>query len=458
MTLEETLKKIRPCDPEQRYVFISYSSRDRETVWPDVLEFQNRGYNVWLDEKNLDKTKPSWKADAIKAVEDLCCALVVFYVSEHSLASEPCYNEMCATVGEEAVSMHYGEVPFVAVEVSPIGDITKFGEMIHKKLLASAMPKAEKAVAVKTVSHFIFKFFSSNNEKVRVRAKNDPDRILDYYEDILDVFPDSTLLAPQETAELPETPAAAPSEEPAPAASPEETGDGLSPEDANLLGDDYYYGRKGLPQDYARAAACYRSAADRGYSLAQFNLGYCYKNGKGVPRDLAAAARYYRMAADQGRLAAQYTLANCYYFGEGVPKDYAMAVRYYRMAADKGDADAQWALGNCYAFGRGVPQDYAAAVRYYEMSAQQGNPYGQDYLGDSYYDGRGVPQDYAMAVRYYRLSADNGNMWAQARLASCFEYGFGTPPDKAAAVKYYRMAADQGHAGAKEALIRLGAD
>ena len=59
------LDQIRPCDMDRPYVFISYSSPDKELVWQDVLTFQNMGYNVWLDERNLDKTKASWKDDAL---------------------------------------------------------------------------------------------------------------------------------------------------------------------------------------------------------------------------------------------------------------------------------------------------------------------------------------------------------------------------------------------------------
>ncbi len=113
LDLNVLLQKIRPCITKSPYIFISYSSADRERVWTDVLEFQNRGYNVWLDEKNVDKSKPSWKDDAINAVVGLNCRLVVFYVSKKSLSSVPCYNEMCATSSEEARHIHNGELKFI---------------------------------------------------------------------------------------------------------------------------------------------------------------------------------------------------------------------------------------------------------------------------------------------------------------------------------------------------------
>ena len=55
MELSEVLKSIQPCNMDESYIFISYSAKDSEQVWRDVLKFQQMGYNVWLDEKNLDK-------------------------------------------------------------------------------------------------------------------------------------------------------------------------------------------------------------------------------------------------------------------------------------------------------------------------------------------------------------------------------------------------------------------
>jgi len=46
-------------------------------------------------------------------------------------------------------------------------------------------------------------------------------------------------------------------------------------------------------------------AADRGCSIAQYNLGICYKNGKDVTKDDKEAVKYFKMAADQGYSIAQ---------------------------------------------------------------------------------------------------------------------------------------------------------
>ena len=69
MELTEVLREIRPCNTENPYIFISYSSEDKDLVWRDVLEFQRRGYNIWIDEKNLDKTQDSWRYNALPAIK-----------------------------------------------------------------------------------------------------------------------------------------------------------------------------------------------------------------------------------------------------------------------------------------------------------------------------------------------------------------------------------------------------
>ncbi|WP_317319369.1 tetratricopeptide repeat protein, partial [Alistipes communis] len=61
--------------------------------------------------------------------------------------------------------------------------------------------------------------------------------------------------------------------------------------------------------DYTEAVKWYRKAAEQGYAVAQFEMGWCYKHGYGVPKDLAEAKRWYRKAADAGNQDAKKHLA-----------------------------------------------------------------------------------------------------------------------------------------------------
>lgn len=192
MQPSEILKQIKPCDLDEPFVFISYSSQDNQRVWADALRFQQMGYNVWLDEKNLDKTKPSWRDDALEAIRDFNCALLVYYVSRSSLVSPACFNELECTVEDTTQAIHNGPVKFIAVDIEPIDDIIKFKNAVHGELVRKKMDKAEKTAKAITLSKCINQFFNSNNEKVRVKAYSLPNRKMDYYEEITAAFPDET--------------------------------------------------------------------------------------------------------------------------------------------------------------------------------------------------------------------------------------------------------------------------
>jgi uncharacterized protein len=49
-------------------------------------------------------------------------------------------------------------------------------------------------------------------------------------------------------------------------------------------------------------------AANQGYALAQYGLGFMYTNGQGVPQDYVEAVKWYRLAAEQGHAVAQGSL------------------------------------------------------------------------------------------------------------------------------------------------------
>lgn len=192
MELAEILHQVSPCDTQKPYIFVSYSSQDKDYVWPDVLEYQHMGYNVWLDEKNLDKTKASWKEDALTAIEDMYCMLVVFYVSKSSLLSDACYRELAKTTDEFTTALHFGPVKFIAIDVDEIGDITEFTRDLHQSVfLDTTLSKDAKSKMLITLHQFMKDFFGSNNEKVRIHPKNERNRKMNYYEEIVAAFPDA---------------------------------------------------------------------------------------------------------------------------------------------------------------------------------------------------------------------------------------------------------------------------
>lgn len=64
----------------------------------------------------------------------------------------------------------------------------------------------------------------------------------------------------------------------------------------------------GVPHDPVESARLLRSASDKGFAAAQFNLGFLYEYGIGVTRNLKQAEYYYQLAANQGYTKAIYRL------------------------------------------------------------------------------------------------------------------------------------------------------
>ncbi|XP_062833906.1 death ligand signal enhancer isoform X3 [Anolis carolinensis] len=57
------------------------------------------------------------------------------------------------------------------------------------------------------------------------------------------------------------------------------------------------------------AFSCFKLAADKNYSKAQFNVAVCYEHGRGTKKDITKAVLYYQRAALQGHALAQYHYA-----------------------------------------------------------------------------------------------------------------------------------------------------
>ena len=148
---------------------------------------------------------------------------------------------------------------------------------------------------------------------------------------------------------------------------------GPSAEELNRRGVDYYWGRNGVQQDYAKARDYYERAAAMGSASALRNLGYLYQKGYGVPQDHAKARDYYEQAAAMGNAAALNDLGYLYQNGYGVPQDYAKARDYFERAADGGAKGAHYNLGMIYEFGLGIPQDDQKALEWYRKAADLGD-------------------------------------------------------------------------------------
>jgi TPR repeat protein len=156
--------------------------------------------------------------------------------------------------------------------------------------------------------------------------------------------------------------------------------------------------------DYATALREFRSLADHGQAVAQYNLGRMYYDGRGAPQDFVEAAKWFRLAADQGHAGAENNLGAMYVAGQGLQQSTGEALRWYRLAADQGYAIAQHNLGSLHITGRYLPQDFAEGAKWFRRAADQGYAPSMLGLAALYEDGDGVPRDYLLGYMWYNLA------------------------------------------------------
>ena len=138
----------------------------------------------------------------------------------------------------------------------------------------------------------------------------------------------------------------------------------------------YYYdlGKKSFEmKEYRQAAKYYKIAAEQGYSEAQLDLGYLYKEGLGLTKDLKEASKWYKLAANQGLPEAQYQISHMYFLGDGVTSSLSETIKWLRKSADQGYAAAEYLLGYFYECGIGVPKSNKQAQKWYELAAKHGD-------------------------------------------------------------------------------------
>ncbi|NXA87130.1 DELE protein, partial [Melanocharis versteri] len=164
------------------------------------------------------------------------------------------------------------------------------------------------------------------------------------------------------------------------------------------------------------AFTCFKLAADRGYSKAQFNVGLCYEHGRGTEKDLEKAGFYYCQAASSQHPMAQYRYARyLLQHGPGSPWDrHHKAVTLLEQAAAAGITEAQAYLGVFYM--RGLQPQEERGLKYLLQAANSGDAQSRYHVGVCYEQGLAVQQNLAEALRHYRQSAAAGNRQARERL------------------------------------------
>ena len=93
--------------------------------------------------------------------------------------------------------------------------------------------------------------------------------------------------------------------------------------------------------DFAKAAAIFIPAAEKGDPEAQVNIAFMYYCGMHVEKNHELAAEWYLKAARQNHANAQFSLGTMLENGEGIARNLEDAYFWYGLAEKQGDKDAQ---------------------------------------------------------------------------------------------------------------------
>lgn len=128
-----------------------------------------------------------------------------------------------------------------------------------------------------------------------------------------------------------------------------------------------------VAQDEAAGFGWFNRAAAQGHLMSLNMVGRCYDLGWGVAVDKARAAECYRIAAERGLDWAMYNYATLLALGHGVAEDKAAALEWFRKAATLGNAKAINFVGSFHEDGWVVKRDLAKAARLYARAAEGGD-------------------------------------------------------------------------------------
>ena len=149
-------------------------------------------------------------------------------------------------------------------------------------------------------------------------------------------------------------------------------------------------------------------AAERGDSLARYDLGCIYRDGtNGVEKSDEESLKWFKLAADHGhsevQYKAQYNLSRMYLSG--------WRKRHIQLAAEKENQLAQYKLGWIYLNGtNGVEKNVEKGLEWLKRAAEHGYSEAQNDLGSIYRDGtNGVKKDVEESLKWFRIAERQGN-------------------------------------------------
>jgi TPR repeat protein len=172
-----------------------------------------------------------------------------------------------------------------------------------------------------------------------------------------------------------------------------------------------------LEEKYELALQYFQQAADQGLAEAQANLAYYYSDGlAGLPVEPTEAIRLWKLAAERGHSVALYELGMALHTKRDATA-LLQPLSLIQESARQGFSEAQCTLGFWYEKGIHVSVNLEEAVELYRLAAAQGLGLACYRLAKCYQNGSGTPKDYVEAVRLFNLASIEGIIEADEELS-----------------------------------------
>ena len=137
----------------------------------------------------------------------------------------------------------------------------------------------------------------------------------------------------------------------------------------------------GVEKDFAAALNWFERCKDKYPAKSSTKIGELYySGGYGVPQDYKKALELYRKAIGLGCELAACNLGLMYYDGEGLEQSFVKARKLFKKAADSNDGEAQYYLGRMMINGIGGGENFTEGFALIDKASKQGHKEAVEYF------------------------------------------------------------------------------